>query len=158
MKNKLSLLLGLSTLVFVALACNMSTANMPSLTTSTDDGGKSTTSSFKGGDTLHAQAPIANNPGTVKVKFVLKADDVKGLAKGEALKGSDVAVDIKGDGVAKYKVPVGPGMPEGKYTLEADMINEAGEKKDGKTTSITVTGTAAAPDTKKPAASDEDDS
>lgn len=157
MKNKLSLFLGLSMLAFVALACNMSTANMPSLTTSTDADGKSASSSFKTGDTIHAQAPIANNPGTVKVKFALKADDAKGLTKGEMPKGTDVSVDIKGDGTAKYSLPVSAGLPAGKYTLEADMINEAGEKKDGKTTSITVTQTAPATDTKK-AADDEDDS
>lgn len=157
MKNKLSLFIALLALVVVAMACNMSTANMSGLTTSTDDGGKSASSSFKTGDTIHAQAPIANNPGTVKVKFALKADDAKGLTKGEVVKGSEVSVDIKGDGFGKYSLPVTAGLPAGKYTLEADMINEAGEKKDGKTTSITVTQTAPAADTKKPSDDSDDD-
>lgn len=127
-------------LAFAALACNFSSANLSSLKTSKDKEGKQEASSFKGGDTLYAQAVVSNNPGKVKVKFYLVADDVKGLTKGETLKGSDVSVDLDGDVPAVYNVPVTAGFLPGTYTLNADMINEAGEKKDSKTAKITVAG------------------
>jgi hypothetical protein len=135
----------------------MSTANLGDLTTSTDKEGKNTTSGFKSGDTLYGSVPVKNNPGKVKVKFYLVAEDVKGLTKGETLKGSDVSVDINGDGTASYNVPVSPGFLAGTYKLNADMVNEAGEKKDGKTVNVTVTQTAPPPAAKTDDDEDKDD-
>ena len=119
-------------LVFLALGCNMSTANMSSLKTSTDEAGKSEAAKFKDGDTLYARAQIANNPGKVKVKFSLVTD------KGETFKGSEFTVDIDGDGVASYHVTVSEGLPSGNYKVNADMLNDAGEKKDSKSASVTI--------------------
>jgi YbbR domain-containing protein len=120
--------------LFLMLACNASTANMSSLKTSTDKEGKSETSKFKNGDTLYGAATISNNPGKVKVKLYLVD------SKGETLKGSEVTVDIPGDGVASYNVPVSEAFPAGTYKLNADMLNEAGEKKDSKSVSVTIEG------------------
>ena len=127
-------------LMVVVQACNFSTANMSSLTTSKDKEGKQTASSFSAGDTLYARAAISNNPGKVKVKFYLVADDVKGMTKGETLKGSNVSADVDGDGAGLYNVPVSAGFLPGTYTLNADMINDSGEKKDSKNAKVTVTG------------------
>ncbi len=129
--------------IIVMQGCSFSTANMSSLETSKDKDGKEKASAFKSGETLYAKANIANNPGKVKVKFYLVADDAKGVTKGETLKGSDVSVDVEGDAAASYSVPVSPGFPAGTYTLNADMINENGEKKDSKTTKVTVENTSA---------------
>lgn len=147
--NGISLFISLIALIFVAAACNMSTANLSGLTTSTDKEGKTASSSFKTGDTIYGRAPVANNPGKVKVKFTLTAEDVKGTAKGESLKGTDAEVELEKDGVATYTLPVVPALPGGKYKLTADMMNEAGEKKDSKSAEITVTQSAppAAPKT-----------
>jgi hypothetical protein len=113
-------------------ACSFSTANMSSLKTFKDKDGKDETSSYKIGDTIYARAAISNNPGKVKVKLSL-ADP-----KGAAMKGSDVNVDIDGDGYATYTLPTAEGMEAGSYKLSADMINDAGEKKDSKSTTITI--------------------
>jgi hypothetical protein len=126
----------------VMQACSFSTANLSSLKTSTDKDGKTEASAFKTGDTLNAQAQVSNNPGKVKVKFTLVAEDVKGMTKGDALKGADVSVDIDGDGIATYTLPVSMGVPAGTYKLNADMLNDKGEKKDSKSANITVTQTA----------------
>jgi hypothetical protein len=143
MKNTgTSLFISLIALIFVAAACNMSTANLSGLTSSTDSDGKTASSSFKTGDTINGRAPVANNSGKVKVKFAMTAEDVKGMTKGDVLKGSEVSVDIEKDGVATYTLPVVPAMAGGKYKLTADMLNEAGEKKDSKSTDITVTQSA----------------
>ena len=141
--------------LLVAQGCSFSTANMSSLKTSKDEAGKTEASSFTTGDTLYANAQIANNPGKVKVKFSLVAEDVKGLNKGDVLKGSEVSVEIPGDGVAKYNVPVSLGFLAGTYKLNADMMNEAGEKKDSKSANVTVTQKA--PEPKKDDADADDD-
>lgn len=137
--NKFLALTVLALAFIVLQGCNVSTANLSSLKTSTDKDGKTESTSFKTGDTLNAKAQVSNNPGKVKVKFTLVADDVKGMTKGDTLKGSDVTVDIEGDGVASYTVPVSPGFLAGTYTLNADMLNDAGEKKGNKSAKVTVT-------------------
>jgi hypothetical protein len=146
-------ILGLALLV--AQGCSFSTANMSSLKTSKDKDGKTEASSFTTGDTLYANAEIANNPGKVKVKFALVAEDVKGLTKGDTLKGSEVTVDIEGDGKGQYSVPVSAGFLAGTYKLNADMLNDKGEKKDGKSANVTVTQKA--PEPKKVDDEDADD-
>lgn len=130
--------------MLILQSCSFSTANMSSLKTAKDKDGKSESTNFTTGDTLNALATISNNPGKVKVKFSLMAEDVKGMTKGETLKGSDITVEIPGDGVAKFNAPVAEGFPAGKYKLNADMLNENGEKKDGKSVDVTITQTAPA--------------
>jgi len=76
------------------------------------------------------------------------------LTKGDTLKGSEVTVDIDGDGKGQYSVPVSAALLAGTYKLNADMLNEKGEKKDGKSANVTVTQTA--PATKKVDDADED--
>ncbi|MBC7795364.1 MAG: hypothetical protein H7Z37_00665 [Pyrinomonadaceae bacterium] len=128
----------LAILVFIALACNASTANLSSFKASKVKDGEET-SSFKTGDTIYGKAVVSNNPGKVKVKLYLTADDAKGLTKGETLKGSEVSIDLAENvNIAAYSLPVSEGLPAGTYKLNADMINEAGEKKDSKTANITV--------------------
>jgi len=127
-----SILALLALAISVMPGCNVSTANMSSLKTSKDKDGKEEATSFKGGDTIYAKAEISNNPGKVKVKFSL-ADP-----QGKAMSGSDVSVDIDGDGFASYTLPTTGAMPAGSYKLNADMMNDAGEKKDGKTATLTV--------------------
>lgn len=124
---------------FVMQACEFSSANMSGLKVTKEKDGTADASQFKTGETIHAKADIKNNPGKVKVKLYLVVEDAKGLKKGETLKGSEVSVDIPGDGYATYNLPVSPALPGGKYKLNADMLNEAGEKKDGKSADITIT-------------------
>jgi hypothetical protein len=120
--------------LFLLLACNASTANMSSLKTSTDKEGKSETTKFKVGDTMYGAATISNNPGKVKVKLYL-ADP-----KGETISGTEVSVDLDGDGVAKYNLTLPEGIASGTYKLNADMLNDAGEKKDSKSADVTIEG------------------
>ena len=121
--------------IFVMQGCSFSTANLSSLETFKDKDGKDKTTSFKAGDTIYGKATISNNPGKVKVNFSL-ADP-----KGKAISGANVSVDLdKNMNVATYSPPIPPKIEDGTYKLTADMINEAGEKKDSKTTDLTLTG------------------
>jgi len=128
----------LALFVFAAIGCNVSTANLSSLKTSKDKDGKTESAGFKSGETLYAKAAVSNNPGKVKVKLYLVADNVKGMTAGDTLKGSEVTVDVDGDGWASYSVPVSEAFAAGTYKLNADMINDAGEKKDSKTAAVTI--------------------
>lgn len=137
-KRKFSLITPVAILFFAILGCNMSTANLSSLTTSKDKAGKEVSSTFKSGETIYGTATISNNPDKVKVNLYLVVEDAKGLTKGETIKGSEVSVDLDGDGTANYSVPVTEALPPGDYKLIADMINEEGEKKDSKTTEVKI--------------------
>lgn len=155
--NKTGLFLGAGVLALfiIAAGCSFSTANLSGVTTSTDKEGKTPSTSFKTGDTIYAKAPVANNPGKVKVKFYMTAEDVKGMTKGDTLKGSEVEVNIDGDGTATFNVNVVPALPAGSYKLNADMLNDKGEKKDSKSATLTVTQVA--PPAAPPAADDADE-
>jgi hypothetical protein len=151
-KNKFQLAFSIAAIFVVGIACNMSTANMSSLTVSKDKEGKQPTASFKSGDTIYGVATISNAPGKVTVKFNLTADDVSGMTKGEMVKGSNVDIELPSSGTATYSLPIPNGVPSGKYILTADMHNETGEKKDSKTSALTIEGSKAA----APAKSDDD--
>jgi hypothetical protein len=153
-KNKFQLAFSIAALFVVGIACNMSTANMSSFTVSTDKDAKQQTTSFKSGDTIYGVATISNAPGKVSVKFQLTADDVKGMTKGEMVKGSDVNIDLPSGGTATYSLPIPDGVPSGKYILTADMHNETGEKKDSKTATLDIQGSKGSNSSK---ADDDDD-
>lgn len=148
----------IAVLALVVLACNFSTANLSSLKVGKDKEIKTEAAEFKTGETLYAKADVANNPDKVKVKLYMVAEDAKGIAKGETLKGSEVTLEIPGDGYASYSLPVSPGIPGGKYKLHADMMNDAGEKKDSKTADVTIKQDAPmnAPVTDMPSDTDPD--
>lgn len=144
MKNKFTLLIALTALASIALACSFSTANMSSFKTSKDKDGKQEASSFKAGDTLYANAVISNAGDKTTTRFYLVADaDSPGVKKGETLKGTEVKVDLPSAGTAQYSLPIPATMAGGKFTLNAEMLDEKGEKKDSKSTAITIEGSAA---------------
>ena len=127
--------------IFIIQGCNVSTANMSSFKTFSDKEGKTETTSFKAGETIYARATISNNPGKVKVKFSMIPDfDLEDLKKGESIKDLEKVVDIDGDGVATYNFTPTVAFPGGTFKINADMINDAGEKKDSKTATLTVAG------------------
>ena len=136
MKKKLIFSLGATVLfaMFILSGCNVSTANMSGLKTATDREGKSETSKFKPGDTFYGVAAISNNPGTVKVKMYFTDP------KGSVIKSTEITTEVNGDGNAILSVPINEAMPTGDYKITAEMINEAGEKKDSKTANFTLTG------------------
>lgn len=116
----------------------MSTANISSFKTSKDREGKQESTSFKGGETIYGRAVIANNIGKVKIKLKVVVDSAEDMTKGDMVKGSDVTIDMDGDGTGIYSLAVPVGVNSGKYILTADMENEAGEVKDTKSVTLDV--------------------
>ena len=138
MKIKLSIITAL--FVFAA-ACSFSTANMSSFETSKDKDGKTKSTTFKAGETIYANAVIANAPGKTTTKIYINDD------KGKLLPGSDVKVELASSGTAAYNLPIPASFAGGKFTLVADMLDDKGEKKDSKNVAITIEAGAPAPAT-----------
>lgn len=127
-------------LVIVALACNFSasTANISALKLGKDKAISQETTSFAPSDTIYAVATISNAPGKVKVKGRLVVDEVAGQESGP-VPGIEETLDLGGSGTATYTFTPPPnGWPKGKYKIEVIMMDEAGQQKDQKTASFTV--------------------
>jgi hypothetical protein len=125
--------------VLIVQGCNFSTANISSFKSSADKEGKTETANFKAGEPIYARATVSNNPGKVKVKFSIVPEADKGdLKKGQSIKELETLQDIEGGGVAVYSFSPTAEFPAGTYKINADMIGDAGEKKDGKSVTVTV--------------------
>lgn len=132
--------LALGLLLAVGLACNFSasTANISGLKVGKDKDVTAETNSFGASDTIYAVANISNVPSKVKVKGRLVVDDVAGQQTGP-IPGLEDTVELPGDGTATFNfTPPTSGWPKGKYKVEVLMMNDAGEQKDQKTASFSV--------------------
>lgn len=156
MKTTIGAVISVSALIIAGLACSFSTANMSSLVMAKDKAGTQAASTFKAGETVYAVATISNSSGKTTTKFSVVADDAPDMKKGEVVKGTETSVDLPSSGTAVLTLPIPAGFKGGKFTVNAEMMDEKGEKKDSKSAAFTIEPSAAAPassDTKK----DEDD-
>lgn len=134
--------LGLGVLLATALACNFSasTANISSLKLSKDKAATTEASSFAAADTIYAVAVISNAPDKLKAKGRLSAVQVEGLDAGP-IPGAETTLDLPGSATATFTfTPPPAGWPPGSYKVDVEMLNEAGEKKDEKSATFTVSG------------------
>jgi hypothetical protein len=132
--------LALGLLIAFGLACNFSasTANISGLKLGKDKAATTEASSFGANDTVYAVATVSNVPDKVKVKGRLVVEDVEGQPKGP-IQGLEDTVELGGDGTATFTFSApSSGWPKGKYKVEVIMTNEAGEQKDQKSSSFTV--------------------
>lgn len=150
MKKRISILLTIAAVAVAAGACSFSTASMSSFKASKDKEGKQEATSFKAGETIYGNAVISCSMSKTTTRLYLKDE------KGEIVKGSEVKIDLPSSGTANYSLPLPMGVPGGKYTLFAEMLDDKGEKKDTKSVAITIEAAPAAPPatTKDDAASD----
>ncbi len=152
MKKRTAFTITIAVFFTVALACSFGPPTISSLKTSKDKDGKQEGSTFKGGETLYANA-ITSGGGKSTVKFTLVADDAPGMKKGDIAPGSEVKVDLPSAGTAQFHLTIPAGFSGGKFNVVADLLDEKGEKKDSKSASATIEGAPAAP----PASSDDKD-
>jgi hypothetical protein len=145
-KQNSNFFLALGLLATFVLACSFSagTANLSSMKVGREANEKGElkeeTNSFKPTDKVYAVAQVSNNGGKVKVKFRTVVEDAKGLKGGEAINGSEVTLDVDGSRPAIYNLGIPAGFPNGRYRVEAEMLNDKGEKKDEKSATFTVSG------------------
>ena len=133
--SKSILVSSLGLLMVLALACKFSasTANISSLKIGKDKAVTTEASIFAPSDTVYAVATISNAPGKVKVKGRLVIEDAP------TEKGPENTIDLPGSGTATFTfTPPASGFPPGKYKIEVTLMDEAGEQKDQKSASFTV--------------------
>jgi len=121
-----------------AWACSISTAKLSEIKTGKDKEITQPTSTFKAGDTIYANAAVTNNPAKVTVRMYISVDDAPGMTKGSTIPNSEVSMDIDHDGTVRYTFPTSVTTKGGKFMIVANMIDENGQKKDTKSTSVTV--------------------
>lgn len=130
----------LGLLLALGIACNFSasTANLSSLKLGKDKEAATETSNFGTSDTVYAVATVSNVPDKVKVKGRLVVEEVAGEQSGP-VPGLENTLDLAGSGTATFTFSApASGWPKGKYKVEVIMMNEAGEQKDQKSASFTV--------------------
>jgi hypothetical protein len=136
--NRLNFAIASMLLAVAVLACSASTANISSLKIGKDKSVSQETASFGANDSVYALATISNNPGKVKVKGLMAFEDVAGQQTGP-VPGLEKTLELDGSGTATYTfTPPPDGWPKGKYKLEVVMLNEAGEQKDQKSTTLNI--------------------
>jgi hypothetical protein len=130
----------LGLMLALGIACNFSasTANLSSLKLGKDKEATTETSNFGTSDTVYAVATVSNVPDKVKVKGRLVVEDVAGEQSGP-VPGLENTLDLAGSGTATFTFSApASGWPKGKYKVEVTMMNEAGEQKDQKSASFSV--------------------
>lgn len=126
----------LSVLMALAAACSDGKTGIASLKVSKDLDGKTEAVAFKGGETLFANAVLANSPIKGKIIFSIKND------KGAILPGTEFKVDLTNSPTTTYKAQIAEKATPGKYILTADMHDGNGEKRDTKSVPISIEGAA----------------
>ncbi len=139
-RNRLNLIFGVGILLAATLACNFSatTANISRLKVGKDADVSAEADTFGSKDVVYAVATISNTSEKLKVTGRMVAEDVEGVEKGP-IPGLEKTIDMPGAGTAKFNFTATErGWPKGKYMVEVLMMNEAGEQKDQKSVTFTV--------------------
>ncbi len=139
-RNRLDLIFAFGMLLAITIACNFSatTANISDLKIGKDANVSAEADTFGSSDVVYAVATISNASEKLKVTGRMLAEDVEGIPKG-LIPGLENSVEMPGAGTAKFNFTAGEsGWPEGTYKVEILMMNEAGEQKDQKSVTFTV--------------------
>ncbi len=143
MKTRIALTIAIAAFFALALAACGGPATLTALKTTKDKEGKTAASTYKAGEVIYASAEIGGGSKS-SVKFTLIAtEDADGVKKGEALPKSDVKVDMPGGGTAQYQLTIPAGFQSGKFTVNAELVDDKGAKVDTKTAAITIEGAPA---------------
>lgn len=137
-KYKINSILAFALLVVVAVACNMSTANLSSLKLGKDKTASQESSTFGADETVYAVGVVSNAPGKVKVKGLLAFEDVEGQKPGP-IPGLEKTLDLEGSGTATFTfTPPPSGWPKGKFKVEVILMDDSGAQKDQKSSIFSV--------------------
>jgi hypothetical protein len=138
MRKNINLIVGLSLLLGVVLACGATTANISNLKLSSDKAGKNETKSFKPGDEIYTTGQISNNGGKVDVKWRILYDE--GDKAGQPVPGAEKTLEAQGDQPFVFWITLPPaGFKDGRYKSEVSMMY-SGEQKDQKSATFEVSG------------------
>lgn len=143
-KLGVALALGFVVAVFAACSFNFTTANIRSVKISRDEDGKQEAANFGPGEKVYALADIANNVGTVRVRFRILYDDVAGKETGTALSGAEKTLEVEGSKPAIFWITLPrQGFTNGRYKAEVTMFALNGDQKGQNTAVFNVEGFSA---------------
>jgi len=134
MKNTSNLIITLSILLAVGLACEFTTANLSEISFSDDESGSKNFISAKHNEKIYAYSSINNTSGKHIIRW--KVTD----SKGEEIKLPENEAQIEGARKIWLTLTLKPQVfPEGKYNFQVTLINAKGDKEiDTKTAVLEV--------------------
>ena len=116
----------------------MTTTNISSLKLSEDKAAGAEASAFTPSDTIYAVAAISNVSVKLKATGRLSAEQVEGM-EASPIPGAETTLELPGAATATCpSTAPGCAWPPGKYRVSVLMLNEAGEQKDRKSATFTV--------------------
>ncbi len=122
----------------VACSFSASTANLGDVTLSPNQDGSSPTNTFRPGATVYAISSVNNSMSQVRVRSRLYFDNVEGQQSNTMIPGAEHTLNVDGSRSVTFSFSIPSGFPPGTYRVEIAMLNEAGEQKDQKTVTFTV--------------------
>ena len=122
----------------VACSFSASTANLSDVTLSPNQDGSSPTNTFRPDATVYALSSVNNSIGQVRVRSRLYFDNVEGQQSNTMVPGAERTLDVDGSRSVTFSFSIPGGFPPGTYRVEIAMLNEAGEQKDQKTATFTI--------------------
>lgn len=129
MKKTLNLVLVLSILLAIGLACEATTANLSEITFATDKEGENEVKSAKVGETTYAIASLNNAGDSYKLLWKTYVKDVPGQKPGMEIKQLATELDAPGSLKTTYALDLPETFPNGKYKIELTLINKVAERK-----------------------------
>jgi hypothetical protein len=153
MKKHFNSIIAISFLVFIAMACNASftTANISSLNFGKNDKADPPATTFDIADKIYAVTIVSNTSSKHKMKFKVTYDNVQGKGKGEEFATKDIDFEGARPVFLFFNVPL-----PGDYKIDATLVAEDGKEIDKKSGTITVKGSAPAPQTSTETKKDDD--
>jgi hypothetical protein len=138
--SKINTALAIVFVVVLVVACSFSasTANLSDITLSPNRDGSSPTNTFRPDATVYAITSVNNSMGRVRVRSRVFFDNVEGQESGAMVPGLETTLDVDGSRPVTFSYSTTTGFPPGTYRVEIAMMNEAGEQKDQKTATFTI--------------------
>lgn len=143
MRNgKLNGALSLGLILVLALACSPSEPKIDGLRLSTTGNAtdRAQVAAFNRNATVYIIADVSNVANNFKSRCRLFYDNVQGEQAGEMISDSELVLDLQsntGYTMFNYSMTTGAWRP-GTYRAEVTLLNEAGEQKDQKSITFTV--------------------
>ncbi len=137
MKKHITAIIAIGILVFVAMACNFTTANISDITFSkTQDG--SPVTSFNTGETIYAVLTASNMPsGKYKLAWKVTYDNVAGKTKGDELGSKSLDFESSAKLWTQFTTPA-----PGDYKVDATLTDDTGKTIGSKSATVKVTGSS----------------
>lgn len=137
MKTKINLIIATCVLVFIALACSFTTANISSFNFGKNEKAEPPTTTFDINDKIYAVTVVSNTSAKHKMKFKVTYENVQGKNKGEEFASKDIDFESARPVYLYFNVPA-----PGDYRVDATLVAEDGKELDKKTGTFTVKGEA----------------